>query len=203
MSHDGDKIPPKYAAEVERFYDANCRWGYAYACLLVGGGRSSSDSGFAPEDLVQEAFVAATLAWDTLRGLADIQQRSWLRTTVQRKASSIRRRSQKFRDLLPDICSDEGGEQLAADEAAVSAVMAEGVLVKVEEVIGDLPPKQKKIAVLRWIHRLPYAIIAAELETTPNAVAVQVHTIRRKLIDALGEDYPFGRDAKEGSNGNS
>ena len=51
-----------------------------------------------------------------------------------------------------------------------------------------------------WVEQMKNKEIAAELGTSPNVVAVQVNSIRRKLKNGLGSQYPFSPESgKEGT----
>jgi len=141
--------------------------------------------------------MAATRAWVTMRELTDVQQRAWLRTTLLRIASRSSARSERLRDLLPDIY--ERYAPAAADPAGRAAAGME--VEKITEVIQRLPPQQRLIAMMRWFEQMKNTEIAAELGTSSNVVAVQVNIIRRKFISSLGPTPPSAGEVAEGGRG--
>ena len=92
-----DRISPHDAAELAGCFEAHARRLFGHACVLARGDRALAD------DLVQATFEAAARAWQTLRGLAEEQRRSWLRSTLANLAASSFRREAAFRDRLPRI----------------------------------------------------------------------------------------------------
>jgi RNA polymerase sigma factor (sigma-70 family) len=194
------QIPAAHADEIKRCYEVNASWVYSYARILVGNDRRSHDSRAAAEDLLQDTFVAAARAWGTFRSLTEIQQRAWLRTTVSHMASNMGRRNQVFRDLMPELCDPHLYALPDPEEKAVSAVTSRMVLEKVAEVIDGLPFQQRMVAIMKWVDQMKNKEIATELGTSPNVVAVQVNSIRRKLKNSLGSQYPFSPESgKEGT----
>lgn len=197
MRDEHARIRAERAAEVKRFYEANSRWLYGRVRLLLGRDWRADGSHAAAEDLLQDTFVAATRAWATVRDLTEEQQRAWLRTTVRRLASSAGRRDQKFRDLLPELHGQYALASPDPEQQAVSADTASKALEKIVEIIDGLPPQQRQIALMKWDDRMKNTEIAVELGTTANVVAVQVNTIRRKLVSGLGPFHPFGQEDGE------
>jgi len=185
------QIPAGYADEIERCYEAHASWVYGYARTLVGNDRRTHDSRAVAEDLLQDTFVAAARAWETFRSLTEVQQRAWLRTTVSHMASNMGRRNQMFKDLMPELCDPRLYALPDPEEEAVSAVTGRMVLEKVAEAIDGLPFQQRMIAIMKWVDHMKNKEIAAKLGTSPNVVAVQVNSIRRKLKNSLGSRYPF------------
>jgi len=61
-----------------------------------------------------------------------------------------------------------------------------------------MPKGQHVVAVLRWQLGMKEAEIAAILGIAESTVSVQVHRVRRKLIEQSGLDHPFARDDPEG-----
>jgi RNA polymerase sigma factor (sigma-70 family) len=191
------RVPAEHAAEVKRCYEANSRWLYGYARLLLGRDRRAGDSRATAEDLLQDTFVAATRAWATVRDLTEEQQRAWLRTTVSRLVGSVGRRNQKLCDLLPELHGQYASAAPDPEQQAVSADTASRAFEKIVEIIDGLPSQQRQIALMRWVDQMKNTEIAVELGTTPNVVAVQVNTIRRKLVSGLGPFHPFAQEDGE------
>jgi RNA polymerase sigma factor (sigma-70 family) len=168
----GARIPQPYVAELSCFFAAHDGWLFGHACVRTHGDRELA------ADLVQDTFEAAARAWATLRGHASGRQRAWL----------------AFRRRQPDI---HARYQATAADTAAQALNAIA-LKRAREIIEDLPPGQKKIALMRWQDRMKATEIAAELGVAEGTVHAQLHTARGKLIAGLERYYPFGEDGGKG-----
>ena len=185
---DDHKITPHDAAELAACFQAHSRRVFGFACVLAREDRALA------EDLVQATFEAAARAWDTLRGLAEGQRRSWLRSTLAHIAASGFRREAAFRDRLPQIEERYRDTQADPSEQALSAI----VLERCWRIIGEMPKGQHVVAILRWQLDMKEAEIAAALGIAESTVSAHLHRARRKLIEQLGPDHPFARDDPEG-----
>jgi RNA polymerase sigma factor (sigma-70 family) len=188
VGDDDRRIPPHHAAEVARSYAVHAGWLFGYAYLRTGGDREFA------VDLVQDTFEAAALDWETVRGLAQAQQRVWLRTTLSHKVSSHIRRRVTYRRKEPELYRRYQAPEPDPEQQALSALSLE----RAAKIIDGLPARQKRIALMKWNDHMKDSEIAAELRCAKGTVAAQVHEIRRKLIDGLGPYYPFAGDAGEG-----
>jgi RNA polymerase sigma factor (sigma-70 family) len=184
----GARIPQPYVAELSCFFAAHDRWLFGHACVRTHGDREFA------ADLVQDTFEAAARAWTTLRGHASGRQRAWLLGTLVNKDISDYRRKEAFRRRQPDI---HARYQATAADTAAQALNAIA-LKRAREIIEDLPPGQKKIALMRWQDRMKATEIAAELGVAEGTVHAQLHTARGKLIAGLERYYPFGEDGGKG-----
>ena len=146
-------------------------------------------------DLVQDTFEAAARTWATLRGQASGRQRAWLLGTLVNKDISDFRRKEAFRRRQPDI---HARYQATAADTAAQALNAIA-LERAWEIIEDMPPRQQKIALMRWQDRMKAAEIAAELGVAEGTVHAHLHTARGKLIAGLQRYYPFGQDSGKGT----
>jgi RNA polymerase sigma factor (sigma-70 family) len=188
VGDDDRRIPAHHSAEVARFYPVHAGWLFGYACLRASSNRELG------ADLVEDTFEAAALDWETVRELTPAQQRVWLRTTLSRKVSSHLRHPAAFPRRQPQLHHWYQAAELDPGQQALSAVALE----RAAKVIEGLPDRQKRIALMKWIDRMRESEIAAELGVTKGTVAVQVHEIRRKLIDGLGPYYPYAGNDGEG-----
>ena len=188
MDDDDRKIPADNAAEVARFYQVHARWLFGYACLRAGGDRELG------ADLVQDTFEAVALEWETVRELVPAQQRVWLRATLSHEISSHIRRRVAFRRRRPELPYSYQDAEPDPERQALSPVALE----RAAKVMEELPDRQKRIALMKWIDHMREPEIAAELGCPKGTVAAQVHEVRRKLSDGLGPYYPFAGDDWEG-----
>ncbi len=185
----GDPIPPRHAAELGGFFAAHDRWLFGHACVRTRGDRELA------ADLVQDTFEAAARAWATLRGHDRGRQRAWLLGTLVHKDISDYRRKEAFRLRAPAI---QARYQPTAADTAAEALNAIA-LERAREIIEDLPPRQRKIALMRWRDRMTAAEIAAELGLAEGTVHAQLHTARGKLVAGLARYYPFAQDSGKGA----
>ena len=183
------RVSPHEAQELEACFRAHASNLFGRACVMTCGDQALA------HDLVQAAFEAATLAWQTLRGLAEEQRRNWLYRTMANIAVSGFRREAAFRDRLPRIESLYRKVQVDPLEQAISSIMLE----RCWQVIRGLPERQHAVALLRWGLDMKEGEIAAVLDMAEKTVSVHLHRVRRKLVEQLGPDNPFNGDAPEGA----
>ena len=185
------RIAPHHVAELSRFYQAHDRWLFGHACV-----RTRGDCELAA-DLVQDTFEAAARAWATLRDRAEARQRAWLLGTLANKDISDFRRKEAFRRGQPDIQARYQATAADTPAEALNAIALE----RAREIIEEMPPRQQKIALMRWQDRMKAAEIAAELGLAEGTVHAHLHTARGKLVAGLERYYPSGRDGGETGDG--
>jgi len=183
------RIPRRHVAELSQFFAAHDRWLFGHACVRTRGDRELA------ADLVQDAFEAAARAWARLREHASDRQRAWLLGTLVNKDISDFRRREAFRRRQPDI---QARYQATAADTAAQALNAIA-LERAREIIEDMPPRQQKIALMRWQDRMKAAEIAAELGVAEGTVHAHLHSARGKLVAGLERYYPFGTDSGKGA----
>ena len=183
------RITQLHVAELSDFFAAHDQWLFGHACVRTRGDRELA------ADLVQDTFEAAARAWATLRGHASARQRAWLLGTLANKDVSDFRRKEAFRRRQPDI---QAGYQPAAADTAAQALSAIA-LQRAREIIGEMPPRQQEIALMRWQDRMKATEIAAALGVAEGTVHAHLHTARGKLVAGLERYYPFGRDDGKGA----
>ena len=189
MGDDGEvRIPVRHVAELSSFFAAHDRWLFGHAFVRTRGDRELA------ADLVQDTFEAAARAWETLRGRADGRQRAWLLGTLANKDVSEFRRREAFRRRQPDIHARYQATEADTAAQALNAI----ALQRAREIIDAMPPRQQKIALMRWQDRMKAAEIAAELGVTEGAVHAHLHTARAKLVAGLERYYPFAPDSGNG-----
>jgi RNA polymerase sigma factor (sigma-70 family) len=183
------RIPQRYVAELGRFFAAHDRWLFGHACVRTHGDRELA------ADLVQDTFEAAARAWAVLRGQLAGQQRAWLLSTLAHKNISGFRRQQALRRRQPDI---QARYQPTAADTAAQALNAIA-LARAREIIADMPPRQREIALLRWQDQLRTGEIADRLGLAEGTVHAHLHAARRKLITGLEPYYPADQQRGEGT----
>jgi RNA polymerase sigma factor (sigma-70 family) len=183
------RLPTCHVTELGSFFAAQDRWLFGHACLRTRGDRELA------ADLVQDTFEAAARAWTRLRRRAASQQRAWLLSTLANKDVSDFRRREVFRRRQPDIQARYQGTAADTAAQALNAI----ALDQARQIIEDMPPRQKKVALMRWQDRMKVTEIAAELGITEGTVHAHLHSARGKLVAGLERYYPFGPDNGEGA----
>src|ERR1700689_3436526 len=130
------RIARGHVAELSCFFAAHDRWLFGHACVRTRGDRELA------ADLVQDTFEAAARAWAMLRERTSGRQRAWLLGTLANKDVSDFRRREAFRRRQPDI---HARYQATAADTAAQALNALA-LERAREIIEDMPPRQKEIA---------------------------------------------------------
>jgi RNA polymerase sigma factor (sigma-70 family) len=183
------RLPKRHVTELGSFFAAHDRWLFGHACLRTRGDRELA------ADLVQDTFEAAARAWARLRRHAAGQQRAWLLSTLANKDISDFRRKEVFRRRQPDIYARYQGTVPDTAAQALNAI----ALDQARQIIEDMPPRQKKVALMRWQDRMKVTEIAAELGIAEGTVHAQLHSARGKLAAGLERYYPFGADNGKGA----
>jgi RNA polymerase sigma factor (sigma-70 family) len=189
MDGSEERLPRRHATELGSFFAAYDRWLFGHACLRTRGDRELA------ADLVQDTFEAAARAWTGLRRRAASQQRAWLLSTLANKDISEFRRKEVFRRRQPDIQARYQGTAADTAAQALNAI----ALDQARQIIEDMPPRQKKVALMRWQDRMKVTEIAAELGITEGTVHAHLHSARGKLVAGLERYYPFGADNGKGA----
>jgi RNA polymerase sigma factor (sigma-70 family) len=178
------RLPQRHVTELSSFFAAHDRWLFGHAFLRTGGDRELA------ADLVQDTFEAAARAWTRLRGRAEGQRRAWLLGTLANKDISDFRRRESFRRQQPDILARYQGATSDTAARALNSIALE----QARKIIEDMPPRQKKVALMRWQDHMKASEIAAELGIAESTVHAHLHTARGKLAAGLERYYPFGID---------
>jgi len=146
----GARIPRPYVAELSCFFAAHDRWLFGHGCVRTQGDRELA------ADLVQDTFEAAARAWATLRAQPSGRQRAWLLGTLANKDVSEFRRREAFRRRQPDIHA----RYLATTADTAAEALNAIALRRAREIIEEMPPRQRQVALMRWQDRLKATEIA-------------------------------------------
>jgi RNA polymerase sigma-70 factor (ECF subfamily) len=138
-------------------------------------------------DVVQEAYLRAYRGLKRFRG--DAQFSTWMYRITANCASTHlgKRRRNRHEELVDDVAVEE--HVAANPEARTEAVALRG---RLQEALGELPPRLRAVVVLRDIYDLPHEAIAAELGISESAAKVRLHRARRRLREDV-----FPRLSKE------
>ncbi|MFE9976039.1 RNA polymerase sigma factor [Streptomyces hirsutus] len=148
-----------------------------YAMVRTGGDQAAA------EDLVQQTFMAAFLQWE--ESLADLgveERRNWLRSVCRRRwIDGIRRETLGDR-LHADV--ERLYDWVSPDLAHV--VIARDDLDRCWQVIRELPPRRKEVAMLYFIEQQSVLRIAELLGIQASGVRKHVSKARHALREAAG-----------------
>jgi RNA polymerase sigma-70 factor (ECF subfamily) len=138
------------------------------------------------EELVQETFLRVHRA--RARYAPDAKFSTWLYTIASNAARNELRRP--FRraphDSTDALRSDGPPLELAAEESPVDEIVnARREGANVEAALQRLPERQRAALWLAAVEGLPYAEVAAALETSESSVKALVHRARVALAEQL------------------
>ncbi|MGI5461096.1 RNA polymerase sigma factor [Streptomyces sp. CA-249302] len=174
------RIPHKHRSEIALLYMEIGRELTEYTGRLLG----NSD---AAADVAQEAFEAAASRWGRLRSQDRPSQRAWLFQLVRNKVAD-QWRSARRRAPLPDTPDSAS----AVDTPRIAA--ANVLLERCWAAIAELPPTQRRVALLRWQGDWTSREIAEHLGMTTSTVRVHLHGARRVLLEKFGTEILFPSD---------
>ena len=135
-------------------------------------------------DVAQEAFIRAFRSIGSFRG--DAALGTWLhRITVNVAWTQLGR--VKRRRTEPE---DSATDQPDLSAGASPEVMAESSLLRsrLTSAVGELPPGQRSVVVLKDVYGWSHAEIAEELGISVTATKVRLHRAHQKLRSILGGD---------------
>ena len=143
----------------ERFYEANRDAIYAHLRRVVGPN--------ACDDAFQETFLRALRGYPKLRHGEHL--RAWVFTIAARVAIDLGRRTKTTVELVHELGVSDSRPAYA----------------ELEHLADELPDKERAAVILRYGYDLPYADIAAALESSEDAArqaaSSGVRRLRRKL----------------------
>ncbi len=129
------------------------------------------------EDAVQEALSVASCELGRYRTGTSL--RAWLATIAIRRAHTLARAERRRRAREQAAWSPELSQSPA--ELFGAAALAQ----RIREVLAGMPDKRREAAMLRWDAGLPYAEIAAAIDSTEASVRVLVHHAVKELRESL------------------
>jgi RNA polymerase sigma factor (sigma-70 family) len=137
----------RFEAQVMPHLDA----AYRFAHWLAGG-RTEAD------DVVQEAFLRAYRAFDSLRG-ADVK--AWLFTIVRNCHATERRQSgRRIFVPLPAESEPQPEQVVSAAAGPEAATIMRDEQRSLERLLAQLPQEQREVLVLRELEEMSYSEIA-------------------------------------------
>jgi RNA polymerase sigma-70 factor (ECF subfamily) len=138
------------------------------------------------EDIVQEAFVRAYRALETLRDPDKFG--AWVyHIALKLCIDWVRKRERRDAPASLDdssVRSEASGQ--ATSPAPLQILLESEEERKVLSAIGDLPDKYRLIVTLRYVRKLSYKEIADHLGEPAGTVANRIHRATKMLKDSLG-----------------
>ncbi|WP_327411379.1 sigma-70 family RNA polymerase sigma factor (plasmid) [Streptomyces sp. NBC_01281] len=169
-------IPKDVAEQVEALWEQERSSLQRHAMLRTGGDKPAA------EDLVQQAFMAAALQWESLAGRDPVERGQWLRSVCRNK-------------WIDSIRKEATGERLQPGMARLYArtgpdpadtVIAREDLERCWQVIQALPPRRREVALLYFIEQQSVMRIAELLDLQPSGVRKHVAKARGAIREAVG-----------------
>jgi RNA polymerase sigma-70 factor (ECF subfamily) len=134
------------------------------------------------EDAAQEAFIAANRALSSFRGQSQVK--TWLTSiTVNACRSHLRRR--KARQALSAALQTLPLSRPAQTSPEAWAVQSESDR-QLWNAVDELDDKHRLVVILRYVHELSTAEIAAALDISQGTVHSRLYYARRQLQQWLG-----------------
>ncbi|MCT2588377.1 sigma-70 family RNA polymerase sigma factor [Streptomyces sp. N2-109] len=148
-----------------------------YAMVRTGGDQAAA------EDLVQQTFMAAFVQWESPANLDAEERRNWLRSVCRRRWIDGIRREVLGDRLQADV--ERLYARVGPDPA--HAVIARDDLDRCWQVIRELPPRRREVALLYFIEQQSELRIAEMLGIQASGVRKHVAKARQALREAVGE----------------
>jgi RNA polymerase sigma factor (sigma-70 family) len=101
------------------------------------------------------------------------------------------RHEQAFRRRQPAIHARYQPTAADTEAEALNSI----ALARAREIIEELPPRQREIALLRWQDHRRVTEIATRLGLAEGTVHAALHAARKKLIAGLDRYYPRGEES--------
>ena len=184
---DEELVAKSIGGDADSFNELILRWErpiYALAYRTIGREEDA-------RDVCQETFLRAFRAYRALPPGANV--RAWLFTIATNlgrnhfRAQSRRRRAYAAVALeAPAGAPDRTDGRVLADEARV----------RVEQVIGGLPEKQRLAFIMRKMHELDYAEIGTSLRCSEESARAHVFQALRKIRKGLDRELSAETEAR-------
>jgi RNA polymerase sigma-70 factor (ECF subfamily) len=147
-------------------------------------------------DLVQDTFLDAQRAFDSFRGLSEVELRAWLRRLLHHRAAKFGRRyrtTQKRRLARETPLSATGGEGVlpAVDPSPSTQLMAVEQAQRLRQALERLPDDYRRAITLRYVEQCSFEEIGRLMQRTPNAARLLwLRAIERVKLELRGPDEP-------------
>jgi RNA polymerase sigma-70 factor (ECF subfamily) len=146
-------------------------------------------------DVVQQTLLEAHRDWHQFRGRSVGERYAWLRQVLARNLqNALRDYTRGKRDVNREVVPDPAVEasSVRLESWVRSGQTTPGTLAQREEeaarvavAVAALPDRQREVVLLRHWHGLAVAEIAAQMETTTEAVAGLLYRGMKALKEVL------------------
>ena len=130
------------------------------------------------EDVTQEAFMRAYLAFDTCTSEAKLD--NWLMRIVHNVFVDTKRKERRRIQAISESCfADEGGlEQFPDPQKIVEDLLTQGANnPALEAALSGLEPQAQELLRLAYVEKLPHAEIGKRLGVRTGAARSRVHRL--------------------------
>ena len=135
-------------------------------------------------DVAQDALLRAWRAVPRFR--RDAKFSTWLhRITVNTALTAQRRRSRRRTEPLDVALETVASDDRSPEQAGLNVDLA----ARLSAALTELSPPLREAVVLKDVYDWAHPEIAAELDITVTAAKVRVHRGRKKLREAMAEEY--------------
>ncbi|MGD6757269.1 RNA polymerase sigma factor [Streptomyces sp. BH105] len=176
------RVPPEHWSEVVDLYMRHRDDLVRFAARMLGDERHLA------HDLVQEAFQAAALKWEKLRGYGECGQKRWLYRVVKNKV---------FDQWGVAERRGVGPEDPVADVDTPRTAVSNVLLQKCWKVIDSMPTAQRRVALLKWQGEWTNREISQHLTITQSTVRQHVRNARYVLTEELRDEVVFPSSWKD------
>lgn len=163
--------------ELQELYDENINRFYSVALSRLGNTHDA-------EDAVQEAFLSIAKNPDLFFGVGESKRVSYICVIIRNKASDIKRKKQKNRDLCPEQEYDIPDNSIPIDERIESKCTCEEIF----DFIDTLPDGLKAVLCLRIQNNMKISEIAKALGISESAAKTRISRAMKKVKDYLEEN---------------
>jgi RNA polymerase sigma-70 factor (ECF subfamily) len=132
------------------------------------------------EDVASEVWADAASGLSRFEGNEQAFRR-WLFTIARRRLIDLRRREGRRRAVLGPLAGEQASDAADPELQLFAASETEAALAR----IGELPPEQAEVVLLRVLGGLDVESVAAILGKKPGAVRVLQHRALTRLADQL------------------
>jgi RNA polymerase sigma-70 factor (ECF subfamily) len=138
------------------------------------------------QDLLQQTFLHLH------RARLDYQLDAPLRPWVFTIARNLRREHFRRKGRRPEAVLSAAHEPADASAHADPSRPLEAE--RIRAAVASLPPAQREVIELHWLHELPFSEVAQVLGAGLSVVKVRAHRGYKALRDLLGDEVPQGPD---------
>lgn len=146
-------------------------------CIRRAGDRSIA------EDVTSIVFLAVARTISSFQGTTWQELRMWVFRITTNELNATFRKSARHSRLLQEAAAEGRLNNRTEDSPSTTDYR----MVKLREVIEQLPDRDQSIISLRFFSEMPYQEISKALNMTPAATRTAAGRAIRRIRDAIGE----------------